>query len=269
MTKVQPFSFHTHTTFSDGRSTIDEMLSRAVQLGWQEIAITDHFEVGPTVQSTNQFLNKSFVERLPQCQQHIRDIKAAAANYPLKVYAGFEVDFFTTPGWLEDFRAFRKLCGADFYHTGNHNVVSEDHDQAYPVLFLREYIDPIQHHDYFVRHFETMRAAVLSGEFLFLAHIDFARWGGDMQDGQYQEQIMSVIEALAKTGMATELNTKGMLTIGDYYPSPWILKELKAHNVPIVISDDAHHTDQMGRYFAEAEVMLDAIGYKNRWKLEL
>lgn len=42
---MQNFSYHTHTVFSDGHNTIEEMLDRAEELGWREIGISDHLIV--------------------------------------------------------------------------------------------------------------------------------------------------------------------------------------------------------------------------------
>ena len=34
---IQNFSLHTHTTFSDGRNSISEMVEQAKKLGWKAI----------------------------------------------------------------------------------------------------------------------------------------------------------------------------------------------------------------------------------------
>ncbi|MGP0073996.1 MAG: PHP domain-containing protein [Bryobacteraceae bacterium] len=33
---------HTHSTYSDGKSTIDEIVEHAAELGYEYIALTDH-----------------------------------------------------------------------------------------------------------------------------------------------------------------------------------------------------------------------------------
>ena len=39
---MQKFSYHTHTNFSDGSNSLEQMLEKAVSLGWSEIGISDH-----------------------------------------------------------------------------------------------------------------------------------------------------------------------------------------------------------------------------------
>ena len=75
-----------------------------------------------------------------------------------------------------------------------------------------------------------------------------------------------LIEALAKAKQPFELNTSGFERIKSPHPAPWMLKELKERNVPVVISDDAHSTTMLGRYFNEAEDLLSSLNYTNRWK---
>ena len=42
---MQKYTYHCHTTFSDGKSSIKEMLDQAVRLGFTEIGISDHLAV--------------------------------------------------------------------------------------------------------------------------------------------------------------------------------------------------------------------------------
>ena len=39
---MQKFSYHVHTDFSDGKNSLEEVLDKAVSLGWEEIGISDH-----------------------------------------------------------------------------------------------------------------------------------------------------------------------------------------------------------------------------------
>ena len=52
---MQNFSYHTHTVFSDGHNTIEEMLDRAEELGWREIGISDHLIVHKNITRSRSF----------------------------------------------------------------------------------------------------------------------------------------------------------------------------------------------------------------------
>jgi histidinol-phosphatase (PHP family) len=56
------------------------------------------------------------------------------------------------------------------------------------------------------------------------------------------------------------------------YPSPWVLELAFKKNIPVTISSDAHHPDDLTNCFSETAQMLLNIGYKkisvlhdNRW----
>lgn len=262
---IQNYTYHTHTTFSDGMCSIDEMLSQAVRLGFSEYGISDHLQI-----HDYHPRRLNFEQALPLVKQHIQNVREAADKYSLKVWVGFEVDYFFYDGWLEKFKNFRSQLDVDYLICGNHYTYNQDCTSIYPVLSFQyeDITDSNEQKNYLRRHFAAMRDSVYSQQFDFLAHIDFARWGGLMQDGDYKPEIMEIIDALAETSSAAELNTKGRDRVGSFYPSPWILKEMKVRKIPLVISDDAHHTEQIGRYFAEAEILLQELDYPYRWKLE-
>jgi histidinol-phosphatase (PHP family) len=56
------------------------------------------------------------------------------------------------------------------------------------------------------------------------------------------------------------------------FPSPWIIKEMKKMNIPIIISSDAHQPVELQMLFAEAVEAARQVGYtetmifgKNGW----
>lgn len=253
---MQNFTYHTHTNFSDGANTIEEMIAQAVKQGFSEYGITDHLCVP----------YNGFEAVKEKVKKHIKDIRKAAAAAPIKVYAGFEVDYNSGEGWLEQFREFRKELEVDYLISGNHWTYDENYQNKYSVCFLSQYgFSEKEMSAYIRRHFNNIVNSIYSREFDFVAHLDFIRWGGIVGEFDYREERMAVIEALAETDTPFELNTKGINSIGSYYPARWMLEALRDKNVPVVISDDAHTIFQIGRHFAEAEQYLKDLNYTNRF----
>ena len=275
---MQRFTYHCHTTFSDGKSTIEEMIKQAVEIGFTEIGITDHVEVHKKIfEATKDFLqmgwgdlySEDFPSMLPRINKHINDIRHIAAQYPINVLVGFEVDFFTYNGWLEGFKDFRKKIDVDYLITGNHFVSDKTCDNIFPVTTLAEHIDRQPSFDEYIKsHFSNIVKAIESGMFAFAAHLDFVRWSGLVGEFDYKDERMEIIETLAKTGTPTEINTKGLASIGDFYPAQWMLKEMKNRKIPVALSDDAHHISQISKDFNKAEAMLEALDYKYRFDLK-
>lgn len=128
---MQNFSYHTHTVFSDGHNTIEEMLDRAEELGWREIGISDHLIVHKNITRSRSFprwmnspnnhvYRTGFVAAAEDFARHAENVRRAARGRRLKVKVGAEVDWFVYDGWEEEFAAFRKESGLDYYISGNH-----------------------------------------------------------------------------------------------------------------------------------------------------
>ena len=75
-----------------------------------------------------------------------------------------------------------------------------------------------------------------------------------------------MLDSLREHNIGIELSTKGLRKIGDYYPRGNILSEIAVRNLPVVISDDAHKTEELGYAFADAEQILSDYNITNRIK---
>lgn len=102
---MQNFSYHTHTVFSDGHNTIEEMLDRAEELGWREIGISDHLIVHKNITRSRSFprwmnspnnhvYRTGFVAAAEDFARHAENVRRAARGRRLKVKVGAEVDWF-------------------------------------------------------------------------------------------------------------------------------------------------------------------------------
>ena len=78
-----------------------------------------------------------------------------------------------------------------------------------------------------------------------------------------------MLEALKEYKKPYEINTSGYDRIERPHPDVWMIKEAKKLDIPVVLSDDAHGVNQLGRYFDKAEALLDEIGYTNRFTLDM
>lgn len=76
-------TFHVHTTFSDGRNTVAEMLSAAHSRGWDYVGISDHSPVAYYAGGLSE-------ERLRQ--QHTEIAKEEKNFAPMRVFRGTEAD---------------------------------------------------------------------------------------------------------------------------------------------------------------------------------
>ena len=266
--KIQNYSFHTHTDFSDGNEPLDNMLKKAVELGWQEIGITDHLTINQSLKNSLVFFDVScayysFKEAKPIFQKYIEDSRNCAKKYPLDVKIGFEVDYFLDNGWKEELIDFLKDMDTDYLISGNHYAFYND--RPFPVQMLAK-CAPLESHESIIKnHLRAINEAISSRLFNMIAHIDFFRRNKGILLDDYKPEIEEILNSLAKTNTATEISTKGLRKAGDFYPSEPILRGIKDRNIPIIISDDAHRTEELGKDFDKAEACLNELGITNRW----
>jgi DNA polymerase (family X) len=76
-------TFHVHTTFSDGRNTVLEMLSAAQSRGWEYVGLSDHSKAAYYAGGLTE---EQLTEQHAEIRRHERSVK------PMRVFRGSEVD---------------------------------------------------------------------------------------------------------------------------------------------------------------------------------
>lgn len=281
MHNIQSYSYHTHTNFSDGSCSIEEMVQRAKQIGFTEMGISDHLIVHKNIKqditwsllkevNAPHVYNDDFKKILERFKRHCDELRLVSKKEGFKIHIGFEVDYFPYNGWEEELRWFLSQLDYDYLHTGNHFFCEEGCENIINMSFFKQvYTDPSRHKEYVLRHFDTMRQAVESKMFKFLAHMDYVRRTGENLCGpdSYSEEKIRILKALEDTGTALEISTKGLRKVGDFYPSESVLQEAAKYNIAFVISDDAHKTEELGLSFDKAEAALQKFGITKRLKI--
>ncbi|HOY52842.1 MAG TPA: hypothetical protein PLX49_13765, partial [Prolixibacteraceae bacterium] len=73
------------------------------------------------------------------------------------------------------------------------------------------------------------------------------------------EETAAVIR---QAGMVVELNTGGLdKPCAEFYPGPRWLEILRAFDIPVTLSSDAHHPTQIARHYQQAVHLLKKSGY--------
>ncbi len=269
---MQKFSFHTHTVFSDGKNSIQEMVEKAKLLGFDKIGISDHLIVHKNITQTRSYeeqkriYHQSFDEVVAACNKHAEDIRKAQKTYGVKTFVGYEVDYFTYKGWEDELRDFLTKIDYDYIISGNHFLMSEDGEKIFDIWRFKDCDDALKGDikTYIKRHFETLAKAVRSNLFMFLAHPDYVQKIEVYREQDYQSEINALIDALMQTNTPCEISTKGLRKFGHFFPSDHILQKMLKQNIAFIISDDAHNIDELGIYFEKAEEQLASFGCKKR-----
>lgn len=269
----QKFSYHTHTNsfgIYDGRNSLSEMLKQAEEKGYEEIGVTNHLCYHPNLPKDHTMFFSDFDEALEIYKRTIDEIRETSVKSPLKIYAGFEVDYFTSEKWLEAFEKIKTEVKADYYIGATHFLKTKNEDIVFNVYHATQYQNIINQYgfDFFVEgYWDNVIASVESGLFDFIAHLDVLKTFEWYSAEKWKAKQLELIEVLAKYNQPYEVNTSGFRKAGEQYPATWMVEALCKRKVPVLINDDAHQTSAIAENFEKAELLLDECGCSTRWKM--
>lgn len=270
---MQKFSYHTHNNafdIFDGHNTCSEMMTKAEEIGFEELGVSNHLIWHPNISATHKMFFSDINKAIDIFKRNIEQIRNEGLKHNLKVYAGFEVDYFPSVEWRNGFELIKKELEADYYIGSTHFIRNSEETKIYNIFHL--YTLPSRTTEaeldaLLMNYWLNIIDCVKSGYFSFIAHIDYCTIFNLCVGKKWDDIKWQVIETLAKYKHPVELNTGGYNRCNIPHPHPWMLAELAKRDVPIVISDDAHKTECLGQHFAKAEELLQSLNYFNRWKL--
>ena len=228
MLYTEIFDCHVHSTFSsDGESTLQEMCEAAIRVGVSGLVFTDHIDTEKQEILNTPAARKDYVATIDQIRQHYGN--------SLTVLCGYEL---SAP------HKNRQLClelgGREF----DYSMISVHHGAPnIPLSSEREYV---------ASYLQEVEAAIQSGSFNVLGHIDLLRrfYGRFAYNAAQLENIYSIMR---QQGMALEVNTHSLkklsaITKNDLeYVELW--KACGGKN--IVLGSDAHVCRKIGGRFCD------------------
>ncbi len=242
--------YHLHSQFSpDAHSSIDRLCRKALELGLQSIAVTDHIE----------WRQRGSGNQQPEVYfEHLYEAREKYKPMGLMVMSGVEVG--NPHEYPRKFNALLSLYPfevviASLHWLGDDNI----HDTG-----VFDGRDPQQ---VYHRYFREMHALVQLADFDILAHLDRIFWTG-MQLGappdlkRLEPVIRSVAAALVERGQILELNTKYLHQLPRWNESTrllfrWFREE---GGTRVVVNSDAHTPGELARHFEAAREILVGAG---------
>lgn len=216
--------YHTHTTYSHGKGSIEDNVKAAIAKGLKEIAITDH---GP-----RHLLAGIKLSRIPA---FLSEVKALRAKYPeIKILAGMECNFLSPRGETDLPEEYAGeldvvVCG---YHKGIRPLRAGD------VSFFLGNLISKNSAKTTIRNTDAYVNALQSGNIDIISH--------PMHDCRID--LRAVGEAAAACGALIELNGKRVSMTADE------LVMLAGLGCRFILDSDAHSPDRVGDVSCELEV---------------
>lgn len=267
----QRFTLHTHTIGFDGEDTARDMVSRAYNLGFKTIGISNHFILHPEIKQAKFYhyaqiggygsiYSASYDKALGRFAPHYDEL--SAINMPsIKILRGMEVDFFYHPRWESEYLRAIDTLKPDYIigacHIIEHNgKLYNIHDMKNANADMRDKLLSL--------YWQKVGDAAASGLFTWLAHIDLPKKVGLGREKKWANHEARAIESISDNKTPVEINTRFFKSYCyEPYPSPRIMQMMAAKNIPVLLSDDAHRISQIGGNFDVAQRMAQENGINN------
>ena len=239
--------YHTHTTFSDGRSLPEEYVTAALAAGLSEIGFSEHL----TLFKDQQDWNMDPVN-IDQYITYIENLRKKTKN--IKIKTGLEVDFFA--GREKEIQAFLSTLPLD-YIIGSVHYLGEKTVDMGPEFYEGKNIDVL-----FESYFDSVCTAVASGIFDIIGHCDLIRIFGYKTSGNLEPLYRKLAGTMKLHNVAFEINTNGRnRPLADFYPDRRFLHIFREENIPVCVNSDAHMPSRVGQYFEEVYELLRYVGF--------
>lgn len=251
-------NLHTHTTFCDGKHSVEEMVLSAIEKGLKSLGFSGHAPIENELWATRDM------------DGYVKEVENAKIKYKdkLEVFLGLEREFYC------DYPKY----DYDYIITSVHGIKKENNvlwvDATKEIM--QENVDKYYNGDvyrYIKEYYDLVVQASKYGD--ILGHFDLITKFNIENDifDEYSEKYMSItknalIECI-KNDIIIEINT-GAMERGyqnRFYPAPYLLNTMVSNNARIVVTADAHNKNAIDFYYDETVKILKDYGFKTQFVL--
>ena len=264
---MQHFNLHTHSTYSDGKSPMEDTIAEAISQGMHTLGFSDHSSV-PFQSRVSIPMDKN-----EEYANHLKELKIKYLD-KINILSSMEMEFI--PGIVVDFQKTKKDYNLD-YLIGSVHLVGKTPDTLWFIdgkstepydEGLKKYFDGDIRKG--VRaYFDQENEMIETEKFDIIGHFDKVKMNArgryfHEDEKWYQDMVFETLDLIKQHDLIVEINTRGLYKqrYNGFYPSEWLLPRMKAMNVPVLISSDSHQYWELTYFFKEAEEALKAVGYK-------
>ena len=246
-------TYHVHSRWSDGKSSLSELVAAARAAGLGELGVSDHLALLPDGSVPRWSIDPARVG------DYAADVRSFMGKGGLRVRLGIEMDWFEGRGGA--IRATLRRHAFDYAIGSVHYIdpaaPNIDADPSFWESKPRAELD-----EGLRGYWRLVREMADSRLFQVAGHLDLPKKFGYESRADLGPLIAEAVDAVARAGMVVELNTSGgHKPCGEMYPSVNILRACRERGVPALLSSDAHTAAHLVRDFGRACEVLAEAGY--------
>jgi len=264
-------NYHSHCTFCDGRSSMEEFVRFAIVKGVSKYGFSSHAPL--------PFLTKwtMLEDDFDDYQSEFYRLKEKYSNH-IQLFLALEVDFIDNCSSIRnDFfrnKTFDYLIGSIHYldklSENNYLTIDGDFaefDKGLNVLYGGDIKLAVS------RFFEVSTMMIKQGGFDIVGHLDkIALHGGRYKDfnpasSWYENLIGDVLQLIKEKEIILEINTKSLHEKGITYPNQLFYPLIKDLQIPIVVNSDCHYPTSIIDGFENTFKALKSAGFKSMYQM--
>lgn len=249
---------HNHSTLCDGKNTLEQMALAAWQQGFEVLGFTGHSH---TPCDLEYCMSPS---RTAKYKAEINRLKAMYKG-KMNILCGLEWDQFS-----DDDRR-----GYDYWIGSVHYLCGPCTGRYYEIDFRPQDLMACMRDDfggdgmamveaYFasVKEIAAQKPTIL-GHFDLIKKLNLVSTYFDENNPRYKQAALDALAECAKSVKVLEINTGGVARgyRSDFYPSAFLLKEWKALGGDVIITADAHSTENLRWGYEQAAEVAKAAGF--------
>lgn len=249
-------NFHTHTLYCDGKNTVEEMVSSAIEKKFTALGFSGHGAL-------DGCYDWSMTEEVEK--EYFKSVNRAKAKYinQIEIYCGLEQDYFSNkPTITPDY-----IIGSVHRLNVKNVWLNVDTSAKEVEIFLKEIFNG-NFNLYAKEYFNLVSRIVDRTEADVIGHFDlitkYSEILGFKLSDEYFEYAENAVKYLAKCNKPFEINTGAMARgfKSTPYPSQEILKMIRSNGASIMINSDCHDKNFIDYGFDVAEEIAKKIGFK-------
>lgn len=258
-------NYHTHTTYCDGKEEMKVFVQKAIDLQFDHLGFSSH---APILKENNFSIQK---DEIPH---YIADIEKYQKEFSnIKLFKALECDFI--PNLTYPFDYFKDTFHLDYLIGGIHLVKTPDQENVWFIDGSKQQIYDEGLAKFFQNNIKKAVTAfweqtyemIETQKFDIIAHIDKIKMHNQNRffkedEKWYRGMAEHAIDLIYKNNIIVEINSRGLYKkrCTDFYPSDFILKSVAQKNIPVVISSDAHKSEELALFYSEAKDKLKSFG---------
>lgn len=254
MSDIFRSSSHVHTHYCDGKNSPEEMVLRAIELGFVSLGFSGHGNspLDPVCMTKeNELLYRQEVKRLQEVYADRLEILLGVEHEGASEYPDFPYEF---------------MIESVHYMPKDGKVYSVDYDLAHTLEAAEAYGGI---YEYCRAYFEACEAAYKSSPAQIAGHLDLVTKFNeqtpliDESDSRYLDPAMAALECAVKKDMIFEVNT-GAIARGyrkTPYPRPVFLKRIKELGGRIMLNSDCHDASFLNCAYEDARQLMLSCGF--------